>query len=356
MQKINDVIQRAYTATDFPALNFQTETWSRSRPLAGLRIIDASPIFRNTLTKYRALTAAGAQLSVGLTDLFPHDPKVKKLLEDAGISVVRNDGEQFDVDLILDNAGSFSAWTPRLGYVELTRSGAEKYAGAGKPVFFADGGRIKRIETCLGTGEGFYRAMEQLGHSDWNGKRLIVFGSGKVGSGLVFYAKRKGAHVTVVSDPATATRLVHSRADAVIDFREETAVAEAVAGAFAVVSATGVCGAHDHGSIPEALVNSSALLANMGVEDEFGPRVPEERVLGGKKSLNFFLEEPTHLRYIDATLALHNAGAVFLREHAKTLAPGLITPPDSVEDEILRITRERGVIAAEMEILAELEA
>lgn len=355
MQKINAVIESAYATSDFPALNFQTKTWAKTRPLAGLKLIDASPIFRNTLTKYRAMIAAGATLFVGLTDLFPHDAKTKKLLEDAGIPVVRNDGKTFDVDLILDNAGSFSAWRPRLGYVELTRSGAEKYANAGKPVFFADGGRIKRIETCLGTGEGFYRAMEQLGYSDWNGKNLIVFGSGKVGSGLVFYAKQKGACVTVISDPATATPLIRSRADAIIDFRNEAAAASAIARAFAVVSATGVCGAHDHGNIPEALVESSALLANMGVEDEFGPRVPAKRVLGWKKSLNFFLEEPTHLRYIDATLALHNAGAVFIAEHAGELASGLLTPPDSVEEEILRVTRECGVIAEEMKILGELE-
>ena len=355
MQRINAVIENAYAKTDFPALNYQTETWARTRPLAGLRLIDASPIFRNTLTKYRALIAAGAQVSVGLTNLFPHDPKVKQLLEAAGIPVVRNDGPRFEVDLILDNAGSFSAWTPRLGYVELTRSGAEKYAAAAKPVFFADGGRIKRIETCLGTGEGFYRAMEQLGHSDWAGKKLVVFGSGKVGSGLVFYAKQKGAHVTVISDPDSATPLVRSRADAIIDFRDEAAAAAAVNAAFAAVSATGVCCAHDHGTLPEALVRSPALLANMGVEDEFGPRVPDERVLGKKKSLNFFLEEPTHLRYIDATLALHNAGALFLAANAGTLAPGLITPPDSVEEEILRVTREQGIIAEEMEILGELE-
>lgn len=355
MHAIDEIIEHAYKTTDFPALNFQTETWAKNRPLDGLRIIDASPIFRNTLTKYRALIAAGAQLSVGLTELFPHDPKIKKMLEEAGVPVVRNDEQTFDVDLILDNAGSFSAWSPRLGYVELTRSGAEKYAVAEKPVFFADGGRIKRIETCLGTGEGFYRAMEQLGYADWNGKKLLVFGSGKVGSGLVFYAKRKGAHVTVVSDPASATPLVRSRADAIIDFRDEPAVIAAVSDAFAVVSATGVCGAHDRGSLPEALAASSALLANMGVEDEFGPRVPATRVLGEKKSLNFFLEEPTHLRYIDATLALHNAGAVFLAKHAGTLASGLLTPPESVEEEILRITRERGIIAEEMKILGELE-
>lgn len=354
MQKIDRLIESVYRKTDCPALDFQRENWAKTRPLAGLTVIDASPIFRNTLVKYCALLAAGAKLFVGLTDLFPHDPAIKELLEAEGVPVVRNDSAPFSPDLILDNAGSFSAWTPRLGYVELTRSGAEKYATADKPVFFADGGRIKRIETCLGTGEGFYRAMAQLGYSDWAGKKLIVFGSGKVGSGLVFYAKRKGAFVTVISDISTATPLIRANADALVDFRDEARVAEAVAEAFAVVSATGICGAHDRGNLPEALVQSSALLANMGVEDEYGPRVPAERVLGGKKSLNFFLEEPTHLRYIDATLALHNAGALFLARNAVRLASGLVIPPDDVENEILEITRERGIISDEMSVLRDL--
>ena len=49
----------------------------------------------------------------------------------------------------------------------------------------------------------------------------------------------------------------------------------------------------------------------MGVEDEYGETFPADRVLNGKRPLNFLLEEPTQLRYIDATFALHRA----LAEH-----------------------------------------
>ena len=53
----------------------------------------------------------------------------------------------------------------------------------------------------------------------------------------------------------------------------------------------------------------------MGVEDEYGPNVPASRVLAEKKPLNFILEEPTHLKYIDASLALHAAlGELLVRE------------------------------------------
>ncbi|MBQ2731813.1 MAG: hypothetical protein IJF68_02030 [Opitutales bacterium] len=351
MKKIDEILASAYTEKDFPAAAYQTEIWAKTRPLEGLSVIEASPIFRNTMTKYRALIAAGARLTIGWREGIIYDAAVMELMREAGVPVVRWDDEPVEVDLILDNAGGFSAWKPRLGFAELTRSGVEKYRNSDRPVFLADGGRIKRIETFLGTGESFYRAMAQRGYADWAGKKLVIFGSGKVGSGLIYYAKQKGAYVVSVTDPATVTEKTRKRIDELVDFRDTEKTALAVADAFAAVTATGIRGALDRGNVPDALVASPALLANMGVEDEFGPRVPASRVLGEKRSLNFFLEEPTHLKYIDATLALHSAGAVYLAQNAGRLPSGIILPPDDIEDEILRITRERGCIADEMDFL-----
>lgn len=351
MKKIDEVLAAAYTEKDFPAAFYQTQLWAKTRPLEGLSVIEASPIFRNTMTKYRALIAAGARLTIGIRDGIIYDPAVVDLIRGTGIPVVRCDESPFEVDLILDNAGGFSAWKPRLGFVELTRSGYEKYKNSEKPVFLADGGRIKRIETFLGTGESFYRAMAQRGYADWVGKKLVIFGSGKVGSGLIYYAKQKGAYVISVTDPASVSGKTRERIDELVDFRDIEKTVAVVSDAFAVVTATGIRGALDRGNVSEALVASPALLANMGVEDEFGSRVPDSRVLGEKRSLNFFLEEPTHLKYIDATLALHSAGAVYLAQNAGTLPRGIILPPEDIEDEILRITRERGCIADEMDFL-----
>ena len=89
-----------------------------------------------------------------------------------------------------------------------------------------------------------------------------------------------------------------------------------------VVTATGVKDA----AAPYAadLLAGHAILANMGVEDEFGAGVPAERVLNAKAPLNFALEEPTRMRYIDPTLALHNLAATRLA--AGGLPPGLRVP------------------------------
>ena len=51
-----------YRQEEFPVLLHQCETWAESRPLEGCRVIDASPVFRNTCAKYAALLAAGEPL------------------------------------------------------------------------------------------------------------------------------------------------------------------------------------------------------------------------------------------------------------------------------------------------------
>ena len=110
-------------------------------------------------------------------------------------------------------------------------------------MYVADSGRIKRIETCLGTGESYFRAMAQLGYSKWQGKSVVIFGSGKVGSGLITYAHRYGSRITVVTRPGEITDRIRVLCDVVIDASDGIAIAEAVSQANAVVTATGVPGA-----------------------------------------------------------------------------------------------------------------
>lgn len=347
--RFDAMITPFYLPEEYPACHNQAEAWAATVPLKGLSVLDATPVYRNTLVKYRALIAAGATLSVGLSPVMAHDKQIVRMLDELGVPVVDATEKKQSFDLILDCAASFSTWEARLGYAELTRSGEKEYAAVSKPVFMADSSRIKRIETVLGTGESYFRAMAELGYSQWKDKRIVVFGSGKVGSGLIWYAALKGAVVTVVTDPQTVSEGLSSSITKLIDRNDREAISKAVAQADAVVSATGVKEALAESCAPEVFVRSHALLANMGVHDEFGPGVPNERVLRNKATLNFMLDEPTHLKYIDATFALHNAGALYLLQHH--LPAGLITPPPELEEEILSVTRERGSIASELELM-----
>ena len=369
----DEIVNDAYGEREYPALLALAREWAQTRPFDGLRVLAATPVFRNTLLQYRALLAGGADLVVGVagSDVgdgpssgaeMPCDPGIVEVLRGNGIPVIglqeafalEAAGRGFD--LVLDCAGQFSACHPRFGFVELTRSGVQFYEKCEHPVYVADSGIVKRIETCLGTGEGYVRALSQLGYDFGSdaGKKFVVFGSGKVGQGIVLQLLRSGANVQVVTDCSRGSNAFLDANDVpVTDCNDLDGVAALVRDADFVVTATGVKGALDRPQVVEALLASGAVLANMGVEDEYGPGVPATRVLAEKKPLNFILEEPTHLKYIDASLALHAAlGELLVREAADGLTAnkkaGPLDPPSELEQRILSMTMQDGLIGPEI--------
>ena len=402
----DEIVNDAYEEREYPALLALAHEWSGTRPFRALRVLVATPVFRNTLLQYRALIAGGADLVVGVAGLdsghegagadasnagaeMPCDPGIVEVLRGTGIPVIgmqealEMEAAGRGFDLILDCAGQFSACHPRFGFVELTRSGVQFYEKCEHPVYVADSGIVKRIETCLGTGEGYVRALAQLGYDfcldadgldagrdildsgrDGAGKKFVVFGSGKVGQGIVLQLLRSGASVHVVTDCSLGSNpFLDANGVPVTDCNDLDAVASLVRSADFVVTATGVKGALDRPQVVEALLGSHAVLANMGVEDEYGPGVPTSRVLAEKKPLNFILEEPTHLKYIDASLALHAAlgelllqegGAVYGKDGAGREAvaanknAGPMDPPTELEQRILSLTMDDGLIGEEL--------
>ena len=406
---LSSVLDEVYEKNEYPALVALQSEWSQTRPFDGLRVLVATPVYRNTMTQYRALVAGGAELLVGLSGM--NDPDVVDFMGEWGVPVV-TPAEMLDaesrgefVDLVLDCAGPFAGLHPKIGFVELTRSGVQYYKDAKKPVFVADSGIVKRIETSLGTGDGYFRALEKLGFGDFGektqgagfeGRRLLVFGSGKVGSGIALQGVRRGCCVTVVTD---LKRLVQSELPAqsenaknasnaeksanlmpagdfsavllqngvdVVDCHDYPAVAKLIENADFVVTATGVAGALNAPELQKSLLSTKAVLANMGVEDEYGEAIPAEKVLNAKGPLNFILEEPTHLKYIDTSLALHAALAELLVQEAKSTilaeraafesegvatpagTVGLRYPPQELEQRLLSVAIQNGVIGPEI--------
>ena len=353
----DEIVEDAYEECEYPALLALACEWEQARPFEGLRVLVATPVFRNTLLEYRALIAGGADLAIGVAGGMPCDPGVVETVRENGIPVVGlQDALDLEAagrgfDLVLDCAGQFSACHPRFGFVELTRSGVQFYEKSGCPVYVADSGVVKRIETSLGTGEGYVRALRQLGYGpDFSDRKFVVFGSGKVGQGIVLQLLRSGAAVDVVTDTSfESNAFLDANGVPVTDCSDAGAVAALVRAADFVVTATGVKGALDRPQVVEALLASGAVLANMGVEDEYGPGVPASRVLAEKKPLNFILEEPTHLKYIDASLALHAAlGEQLVREAAANKNAGPMDPPSELEQRILSTTMQDGLIGPEI--------
>ncbi len=326
-----EIVGRELSAErDFPALAEQTRVWAQSRPLDGMDILDGTPVFMNTVAKYAALSAAGAKITAIASGDITFDPRMPAVLESAGIHFMTElPRKQFD--FVMDCAGVCRSVPAKYGYTELTRSGIHLYEqdSVRRTVFAADSGRIKAIETVLGTGDGCVRAMLETRYNP-AGKLVLLLGHGRVGRGIEFYLKRVGAQVRIC-DPAQGLPFTPSMLD----------------GVWCVISATGIH--HAHNSIAKTLAGSDAILINMGATDEYGPDMPESRVLYGKKSFNFQLKEPTQTRYIDSTLALHNAGTVWMLRHPG--CSGMISPPRELEEAILAPVHRAGLLKQEIEAL-----
>ncbi len=343
MNPLFDYLSGFYRPDEFPALASQIGRWRDERPFEGRKLLDGTPVFRNTMVKYLALLEGGAELTVSRGDGIPADPEILKRLPEFGIRVADDGARRETYDVVMDCAGAHRTTPARRGRVELTRSGLEYYRESPEPVFSADTSRIKVIETGLGTGDGFRRAMEQLGHRDFTDRNVVIFGCGKVGAGVAMHAAARGARVTVVDDPA---RVAPPFGATLVSLDDRAGIDRILAEAWCMISCTGVRNALEGRFDSAALIAGRTLVANMGVEDEFGPAFPAERVLNNKQPLNFILEEPTRLCYIDPTMALDNAGALELLR--RDLPPGLNLPSEAVEREILTEVRLLGRIAPEL--------
>ena len=321
-------------ARDYPALAAQAERWRETRPLDGLRILCGTPLFLNTLAQHAALLAGGANLAVFYSDELGYDPSIPDFLAGIGIKTCHG-AEEADAsapfDAVLDCSALNRRLPVRLGYCELTRSGVHVYESnlPDKPVFAADSGRIKSVETVLGTGDGCLRGLRHIGF-DPAEKTVLLFGHGRVGRGIEYALTRAGATVRI-ADPAQGKPFTPALLD----------------GADLVVSATGIRDAL--APFAPLLLANGAVLVNMGADDEFGPDIPPDRAVNEKRPVNFMLREPTATRYIDPTLALHNAGIL---ELARTeTRSGILIPSARLEDFILADVRAAGVINAEIDAL-----
>lgn len=321
-----------YPQGQWPSLLKQAEEWAETQPLKGLRILDATPLYRNTLAKFVPLLAAGAELYLAEKPAMPHDKKMLAQAVKFGIPAVHPRKQEFDI--ILDCAGSYHKLQPTLGYCELTRSGAARYEHSSRPVFLADAGKIKRLETILGTGDGFFRAMTQLGHRPRPGASLVIVGYGKVGHGIAYYASKHKLKLTIADISENAAGDIPEGAR-FINVRDREQFNDLVMNSWCLVSCTGKFGALQSCLNLPALHHSPVLLANMGIEDEFGEKIASTRVLNGKAPVNFVLEEPTTMRYIETTMALHNACALELLT-ADLPHNTLLPPPPDVEARLLK--------------------
>ena len=350
-ERIEDFLAGRYEACEYPSLRAQRGRFQAERPFANKALLDCTPLFANTLLKHLALLSGGAELTVGVSERIPHDPEIVRFLDKIGVPVLRtvsaaSSPRRFDV--ILDCDGSCANLAPRVGVCELTRSGIYHYAQSRLPVVLVDDSRIKEIETSIGTGDGFMRAMKKFGYADWSGRKVVIFGCGKVGRGVAYRCAREGASVTVVDRTDADIPFARVRAEAIVDCRDVEAIRAAVEGCDFLVTATGVKGAmKGYGLGPILRARPEIVVAAIGIEDEWLDELDRGRIVNDGAAVNFALDEPTLLRYIDPTMALSNQSAADLLAGVFT-APGICRPSEASEKLCLDPVIACGLITGEI--------
>ena len=119
-EKLLQYLESHYAPQDYPVIRAQYNDFQGRRPFAGLRILEATPLFFNTIAKFLPLVAGGAEVTLSHIGGVPYDPAFIGWAEAQGIRIATNKEEGFD--LVSDCIGLHSDLRPKYGFAELTHS------------------------------------------------------------------------------------------------------------------------------------------------------------------------------------------------------------------------------------------
>jgi len=327
----------SYPICQAPFMHKQYNEWNASRPLLGYTVVHNVPLVSNTLTKIACLIAAGAKIIVTNPNfLEPHSSAIQSLDKDNiefvdDITSLR--GRKIDIYFDCGAELFQKLGAPTIGAIELTGSGHNYYKNAQVdfPVISIDPTYTKQLETVFGTADSISRAIEYLTGHTTKDKSWLVFGFGKIGRGIAFFCKQANLPITIVEINSQAREEAKKLDLAVVDPGNLNALKEALETAEIIITATGK--ENILGYYPKEWFQGKCL-ANMGVLDEFGPGFYEEEVLNKKLPINFVLNDPTSMVYIDPEFYAHNIAALQLLECRDTA--GLITLAKQMDQEIIQ--------------------
>lgn len=297
-----------YDRTTAPFMHQMLEQYGKTKPLQGFTVAHNVPLTLTTLLKIACLDAAGANVTVTNPSFMLENPKTIDVLQQEGIRYLPLADVSGSFDLLLDcGAELIEQCHANQGIVELTRTGAmryESYQNAHVPIISVDNTRLKSLETCLGTGEGVYRAIMKLAKKQLHNKKLLIFGFGKVGTGIAYYFSKITQDIAVVDMLPERLQRIEQRGYQAISAELPKQVEAAIKQADIIVTATGIKDLISNSYDPAWF--KGKILANAGAEDEFGFNFKESDVLAAKKPVNFALKEPTLMRFLDPIFYAHN--------------------------------------------------
>ncbi|BBH53416.1 NAD(P)-dependent oxidoreductase [Fluviispira sanaruensis] len=332
--KIDELRKRTYF------LYKDAEEVYAKKPLAGIRILHCAPLTYESLCKVEPLALAGASLTMtGYPSLSDH-PEVEDLINKSSIKYVRDFNYlNKDYDIFLDyNARLLQAGTPKIGTVEFSQLGGEIYKKIhlDYPVISLDDTQTKIIECKYGTSELFVQAFKSITGEDLNNKNVVLIGCGKLGSGILEVLTKKKAKITIIDNKAMAFEMARYYSAAFIDSKEVEKIKLTLKKAFCVVCSTGINNliSKEYKLNPSDF--SDAYLVDMGGADEFGDYFPEERILANKKPINYILEHPFVMEYIDPIFYAQNLSVYLLLDKMFPFA-GFYPFPKELDQQIVNI-------------------
>lgn len=306
----------------YPLLKRQSIEWAKTQPLKGMRILHLFINSYETLLKLEPLILGGADVTVVDYDMLqlPYQKEVNDTIKKLGISFI--DGFEYDkisgeFDFILDcQARSLEMPNVRAtkGIVEITQQGTDKYQKAleeskiNVPVINIDQTLVKEFECTFGTGDAFIRAFKHL-TGDIPNKRFVIFGYGKVGKGiclnLVDFVSKENIVIVVKTEKSKNEAISKGFVNTFILQDQRDIIRELTQDCYAIVCATNVKGLLEkHFSTKDT---GSAWLVSMGLANEFGDSFNDSsHLLSEGTPINFKLNNPTQMRFIDPAFWSHN--------------------------------------------------
>lgn len=328
---------------DSPFLMEQKIHWQKSKPLQGLRILQCLPITYATLRKTSVLLSGGAEVSLMPYQGF-HSIEEEECIEMAsrnGVQVFNTPEKvigsyEYFLDCnaqLLDLVSS----SPSCGYIEITKSGIEKYRkkASNLPIVSIDDSLVKCLETYYGTGEATVRALQDRFCISLDRAKVVLFGYGKVGSGVCKHLKKAGAEITIIEKDQGARQRAQEKGYATMLFNKEEAL-QVISLADGIITATGKKEIMSKMFSKEDRVffHENKWLANVGADNEFGTHFADHAgLLFGGAPVNFATENPTKMQYLDPIMFLHNEAIIWIKE--KRISSGLHPVPVEIDLHVL---------------------
>ena len=366
-----------YAERSMPILMEIRGRFMRERPFRGLRVGMALHVTKETAVLVRTLVAGGAEVSLSGCNPLSTQDDVAAALAAEGVSVFAKKGESreeyYDFlgrvighgpDITIDDGSDLvtalhkeggSRLEKVIGGCEETTTGVlrlramEKDGALGYPVIAVNDNKTKHLlDNYYGTGQSSIDGILRATNTLLAGKNFVVCGYGDCGKGVAQRARGMGANVIVTEvDPFRALQ-------AALDGFRVMPISDAAGIGDIFLTVTG--NKHVIRLEHMKVMKSGAILANAG---HFDVEIDME-ALGGaakKRRIRPFLDEYALGRgriYVCAEGRLVNLGAAeghpsevmatsfagqalaceFLVKNRGKLKPGVVTLPESIDDEI----------------------